>query len=62
MAKSLGMTLDEMRDSHCTGCLDYNNPFDMRPFDPEYPQTPYAKYPPSKVSQLLKTSLVSQAI
>lgn len=44
MAKSLGMTLDEMRDSHCTGCLDYNNPFDMRPYDPEYPQTPYAKF------------------
>ena len=48
MAKSLGMTLDEMRVTHCTGCLDYNNPFDMRPYDPEYPQTPYATFNPIK--------------
>lgn len=44
MAKSLGMTKEQMHNSHCTGCLDYNNPFDMRPYDPEYPKTPYAKY------------------
>ncbi len=41
MAKSLGMTLDEMRNSHCTGCLDYNNPFDMRPYDSEFDKTVY---------------------
>ncbi len=43
MAKSLGMTLDVMHSSHCTGCLDYNNPFDMRAYDPEFKRTPYAK-------------------
>lgn len=43
MAKSLGLTLEEMRTSHCTGCLDYNNPFDMKPYDPEYANTPYIK-------------------
>ncbi|MDP2632975.1 MAG: class II glutamine amidotransferase [Candidatus Curtissbacteria bacterium] len=44
MAKSLGMSTEQMRVTHCTGCLDYNNPFDMRPYDPEYPQTPYANF------------------
>lgn len=44
MAKSLGMSREEMHNSHCTGCLDYNNPFDMRPYDPEYSKTPYAKH------------------
>lgn len=43
LAKSLGMTGDEMHKSHCTGCLDYNYPFDMRPFDKDFPKTPYAK-------------------
>jgi len=43
MAKSLGMTKDQMHNSHCTGCLDYNYPFDMRPFDSAYAKTPYAK-------------------
>ena len=41
LAASLGMTVDKMHASHCTGCLDYNNPFDMRPYDHEYPKTPY---------------------
>ncbi|MDO8487577.1 MAG: class II glutamine amidotransferase [Candidatus Curtissbacteria bacterium] len=41
MAASLGMNLDELKTTHCTGCLDYNNPFDMRPFDPEFRKTTY---------------------
>lgn len=43
MAKSLGLTEDELKKTHCTGCLDYNNPFDMRQFDVEYAKTPYAR-------------------
>ena len=45
LAKSLGMTKRDMRSSHCTGCLDYNNPFDMKPFDSEYQKTKYLKSP-----------------
>ncbi|MBI3282525.1 class II glutamine amidotransferase [Candidatus Curtissbacteria bacterium] len=60
MAKSLGLTLDELRNSHCTGCLDYNNPFDMSRFDPEYKKTPYAKY--IKVPRVSRVPQVSQAI
>lgn len=41
MAASLGMNLDELAKTHCTGCLDYNNPFDMRPFDPQSKKTLY---------------------
>jgi len=41
LAASLKMAVDKMHASHCTGCLDYNNPFDMRSFDPEYQKTPY---------------------
>ncbi|MEX2028353.1 MAG: class II glutamine amidotransferase [Candidatus Curtissbacteria bacterium] len=41
MAASLGMDLDQLAKTHCTGCLDYNNPFDMRPFDPQYKKTSY---------------------
>lgn len=59
MAQSLGMTLEQMRNSHCTGCLDYNNPFGMRPYDPEYPQTPYAKYIPTEVSKVSEVRHVS---
>lgn len=44
LAASLGMTTDKMHASHCTGCLDYHNPFDMRAYDTEYKNTPYAKY------------------
>lgn len=43
MASALGQNLDQLHQSHCTGCLDYNNPFDMRSFDPEFEKTPYAK-------------------
>src|SRR5207244_1449997 len=43
MAKSLGMTGQELKNSHCTGCLDYNYPFDMRSFDSTFEKTPYAK-------------------
>lgn len=43
LAASLGMDIEKMHASHCTGCLDYANPFDMRPFDPEYNQTSYIK-------------------
>lgn len=43
LASSLGLTQEEMEKSHCTGCLNYNNPFDMRPYDKEYKKTPYAK-------------------
>ncbi len=41
MAASLGMNLEELKQTHCTGCLDYNNPFDMRPFDPQSKKTLY---------------------
>lgn len=57
MAQSLGMSLEQMRNSHCTGCLDYNNPFDMSRFDPEYKKTPYAKRPSS--ARDLKAELTS---
>ncbi len=43
LAKSLGLTRDQMQKSHCTGCLDYGNPFDMRPYDREFKKTPYAE-------------------
>ncbi|EKD57997.1 MAG: hypothetical protein ACD_57C00054G0006, partial [uncultured bacterium] len=42
LAASLEMTVDQMHASHCSGCLDYNNPFDMSQYDPEYRRTPYA--------------------
>ena len=41
MAKSLGMTEEKLHASHCTGCLDYHNPFDMRPYDSEYSKVKY---------------------
>ncbi|GEM_PF-1942829 len=43
MAKSLKMTLAQLKKSHCTGCLDYNYPFDMKPFDAAYSKTLYLK-------------------
>ena len=62
MAESLSMTLEQMRNSHCTGCLDYNNPFDMRLYDPEYQKTPYAKHMKvPKILQATKVPKVSQA-
>ncbi|MEK7581089.1 MAG: class II glutamine amidotransferase [Patescibacteria group bacterium] len=48
LALSLGLTKDKLQKTHCTGCLDYNNPFDMRPYDSEFKKTPYAKVTPSK--------------
>ena len=52
MATSLKKTLPQLHNSYCTGCLDYNNPFDMCPYDPEHAKTPYIKRPAvkSKVS------------
>lgn len=41
LASSLAMTKNQMHESHCTGCLDYSNPFDMRPYDPEFNNTLY---------------------
>ncbi|KKS03530.1 MAG: Amidophosphoribosyltransferase [Candidatus Curtissbacteria bacterium GW2011_GWA2_41_24] len=43
LAASLNMSVDQLHASHCTGCLDYHNPFDMHLFDPEYQRTPYTK-------------------
>jgi len=43
MAKALELSYDNLHQSHCTGCLDYNNPFDMRDFDSEYSKTPYVQ-------------------
>lgn len=51
LAKSLGMNNDEMQKSHCTGCLNYNNPFDMRRYDKEFKDTPYAKVEGSELSE-----------
>jgi len=48
LAKSLGLTQEEMQESHCTGCLNYHNPFDMRQFDKEYKNTPYAVKGPAE--------------
>ena len=41
MAKALGLNFEKLHQSHCTGCLDYNNPFDMKEYDLEYSKTPY---------------------
>jgi len=41
MARSLGMNVQQLHMSHCTGCLDYHYPFDMRKFDPAFAKTPY---------------------
>ncbi|MBI4037617.1 class II glutamine amidotransferase [Candidatus Curtissbacteria bacterium] len=43
LAKSLDMSTDEMHKSHCTGCLDYNYPFDMRPYDAAYKKVDFIK-------------------
>jgi len=43
LATSLNMSVDRLHASHCTGCLDYHNPFDMRIYDMGYQRTPYAK-------------------
>lgn len=43
MARSLETDPNTLRKTHCTGCLDYNNPFSMQKYDKEYSKTPYAK-------------------
>jgi len=43
LAASLKMSVDEMHATHCTGCLDYNYPFDMRSSDSQYKKTPYVQ-------------------
>lgn len=60
MAKSLGMTSAEMLNSHCTGCLNYNYPFDIRPFDSTYEKTPYAKVLASKAPKITNTQISIQ--
>ncbi|MBI2327222.1 class II glutamine amidotransferase [Candidatus Curtissbacteria bacterium] len=62
MARSLNMTQEEMHSSHCTGCLDYNNPFDMRPYDPEYPKTPYAKFQKVNLPEVIQPKLTAQLV
>ncbi len=55
MANALGLTQENLKNSYCTGCLDYNNPFDMRPYDPEYKMTTYVKNHFSKNGKPPKT-------
>lgn len=55
MAKSLGLSAQDLRQSYCTGCLDYNNPFDMRSYDREYPKTTYLNNFQPKPSKTIKT-------
>jgi len=43
LAKSLGLSKKQLKESHCTGCLDYNNPFDMRTYDRDFANTPYVQ-------------------
>lgn len=64
MAKSLGITKEKLHQSHCTGCLDYNNPFDMRAYDPEFLSTPYARLKDiasRKDTTLVKSNLKNKA-
>ena len=60
MAHALGQTLEQMHKSHCTGCLDYHNPFDMCAFDPEFVKTPYAKVKTPKVIDKIYTQVQAQ--
>ena len=59
MASALGITKDELHQSHCTGCLDYNNPFDMQEFDKEYAKTSYV---PKSKKQSPYTQIQTQII
>lgn len=43
MSKALSSTTKTMHANFCTGCLDYSNPFDMRPYDKESPKTAYIR-------------------
>ena len=60
MAKSLGTDLNSLHGSHCTGCLDYHNPFDMRLFDQEYKKTPYAKSPKIKTKKRVEGEIFAR--
>lgn len=59
MAKSLGLTLETLRQSHCTGCLDYHNPFNMQAYDPEIKNTPYAQFQKTKKVRIPKQAIAS---
>ena len=58
MAKALGLTPAQLRESHCTGCLDYNNPFPMQPYDSEFSKTPYIQKKIAKTYPLVQTQIV----
>ncbi len=62
MAKALGLTKKQLQESHCTGCLDYHNPFDMHTFDKDYEKTPYAKVTAVKREQKAYFPVQSQII
>lgn len=63
LALSLGMSKIQMEGSHCTGCLDYNNPFDMRPYDDEYQKVKYLKFSQKiKQQKPSKSANIAQAI
>lgn len=62
LARALGMSENNLHASHCTGCLDYNNPFDMRVYDGEFTKVNYLKkYAKdlAKNGQLLAQPLIS---
>ncbi|OGD86693.1 hypothetical protein A2164_02750 [Candidatus Curtissbacteria bacterium RBG_13_35_7] len=59
MARALGITVEKMHQSHCTGCLDYNNPFDMHAYDKEFTKTPYIqKIKASKIRSQFQTQII----
>ncbi len=62
MARSLGLTVDQLHQSHCTGCLDYHYPFDMRPFDPAYAKTPYVYKDTIRKTNKLATTIAATTI
>lgn len=55
MAKSLGLSTQDLHQAYCTGCLDYNNPFDMRPYDREFSKTTYLNNFTPQTHDTLKT-------
>jgi len=59
MAKSLGLTTKDLHKSYCTGCLDYNNPFDMRPYDSEFDKTTYLNNFAVKLKKPMKKETAS---
>lgn len=62
LAKSLNMTEEQMHQSHCTGCLDYNNPFEMSAYDSEFSRTAYLKERTIKYKTQKYTQIQSQMI